>query len=160
MSTSFLSARKEWEVDISCLFNLKSYPMDTQRCRFEQATFYMMLYLSPGDNMGLWQYKSNGFYVTINYTGNLIDFDDPYQGMENGTSVFGFDITLERMLQPFLFQYYLPCMAIVLVSQISFIIPLSSIPGRVALVVTQFLTLTNIFIHQTVGYMNFREILS
>ena len=61
------------------------------------------------------------------------------------------------MFQPFLYMYYLPCMAIVLVSQISFIIPLSSIPGRVALVVTQFLTLTNIFIHQTVGYMSFRE---
>ena len=86
----------------------------------------------------------------------MTDFNDPYQDVVNGTTVFGFDITLERMVQPFLYMYYLPCMAIVLVSQISFIIPLSSIPGRVALVVTQFLTLTNIFIHQTVRFMHFR----
>ena len=42
--------------------------------------------------------------------------------------------------------------AIVVVAQISFIIPMSAIPGRVALVVTQFLTLTNIFIHEMVRY--------
>ena len=153
---SFLFASKEWEVDITCQFNLKSYPMDSQKCRFEQTSFWYMLFLSPGDNMGLWNYDSNGFYVTINYTGAMIDFEDPYQNSVNGTTVFGFDITLERMVQPFLYMYYLPCMAIVLVSQISFIIPLSSIPGRVALVVTQFLTLTNIFIHQTVRFMHFR----
>ena len=37
---------------------------------------------------------------------------------------------------------------IVLVAEIGFIIPASAIPGRVALLVTQFLTLINLFIHQ------------
>ena len=44
-----------------------------------------------------------------------------------------------------------------MIAIISFIIPLSSIPGRVALVVTQFLTLTNIFIHSTVSKLNENE---
>ena len=105
--------------------------------------------------MGAWTYNANGFYVTINYTGSFVEYNNSYPNMT--VKDFGFDITLERMFQPFLFQYYLPCMAIVLVSQISFIIPLSSIPGRVALVVTQFLTLTNIFIHSTVSKLNENE---
>ena len=70
---------------------------------------------------------------------------------KNGTCKCGFDVTLARMIQPYLFQYYFPSIAIVVVSQISFIIPLSAIPGRIGLIVTQFLTLTNIFIHQMVS---------
>ena len=151
-NTSIIWAYKHWKADISCEFNLRSYPMDTQNCRFEQTTFWSTLLLHQGDNMGIWKYNRNGFYITISYTGALVQFDEPFQDITNNT--FGFDITLERMVQPFLYQYYLPCMAIVLVSQISFIIPLTSIPGRVALVVTQFLTLTNIFIHQTVSNRN------
>ena len=41
----------------------------------------------------------------------------------------GFNITLQRIVQPYLYQYYLPCIAIVIVSQISFIIPLSAVSG-------------------------------
>ena len=68
----------------------------------------------------------------------------------------GFNITLERIVQPYLYEYYFPTFAIVVVSQISFMIPVSASPGRITLVVTQFLTLTNIFIHQKVGiYLNF-----
>ena len=57
---------------------------------------------------------------------------------------------MSRRLQPFIMECYLPCIAIVIVSHISFILPLDAIPGRVALLVTQFLTLTNICIHQQV----------
>ena len=64
----------------------------------------------------------------------------------------GFTIKMNRLLQPFIMECYLPCVAIVIVSKISFLIPLDSVPGRVALLVTQFLTLTNICIHQQVFY--------
>ena len=48
-------------------------------------------------------------------------------------------------------------MAIVVVSFISFLVPLTAIPGRIALVVTQFLTLTNMFIHQMVSFSMTRD---
>ena len=60
---------------------------------------------------------------------------------------------MRRNSRPFVIQYYLPCIGIVIVSQVSFIIPASSIPGRVGLVATQFLTLTNIFISEMVRNM-------
>ena len=90
----------------------------------------------------------HGFELDLRYSGTFIKYND---SMQNGSDTFGFNITLERMIQPYIYQYYLPCISIVVVSQISFVIPLSAIPGRVGLVVTQFLTLTNLFIHQMVN---------
>ena len=71
-------------------------------------------------------------------------------GHKDNDTKFGFTIKMSRRLQPFIMECYLPCIAIVIVSHISFILPLDAIPGRVALLVTQFLTLTNICIHQQV----------
>ena len=68
-------------------------------------------------------------------------------------TVFYFDVRVKRQISQYIFQYYIPSITIVIASSVSFIIPLSAIPGRVALVVTQFLTLTNIFIHQMVIYL-------
>ena len=66
-----------------------------------------------------------------------------------GTAI-GFRVYLRRKVTPFAIQYYIPCAAIVMLTQISFIVPISSIPGRVVLLITEFLTLINIFIHQQV----------
>ena len=49
--------------------------------------------------------------------------------------------------------------AIVVVSIMGFIIPASAIPGRVALLVTQFLTLINLFIYQMVSYPSIKHVL-
>ena len=62
-----------------------------------------------------------------------------------------FDIEMHRFLQPFFMHYYAPCILIILVTHASFIIPPDCIPGRVALLATQFLTLVNIFINQQVN---------
>ena len=66
-------------------------------------------------------------------------------------SKMGYDIELERQPEKYIYQYYIPCSLIVIASSCSFIIPRSPIPGRVALVVTQFLTLINIFMNLMVS---------
>ena len=92
--------------------------------------------------------------ITITPVGTLVD---PNTIMQNSTGEFGFDIKLQRFIQPYVFQYYFPCAAIVIISQISFTIPVSAIPGRVGIIVTQFLTLTNIFIYQMVSWVSKTE---
>jgi len=67
----------------------------------------------------------------------------------------GFDIELKRQYTKYIYQLYVPCITIVIAASFSYIFPISAIPGRVALVVTQFLTLTNIFINQMVTYLIF-----
>ena len=67
----------------------------------------------------------------------------------------GLDIKITRLLKPYVLKYYIPCIAIVIMSQLSFIIPLESLPARVGLVVTQFLTLISLFIQQMVNKLHY-----
>ena len=135
-----LGALKAWKAIIRCVFDFASYPFDIQRCKFLQiGNQGMDLECNTASNKIEWTQKIGEFHVEIQAVGN------------HDNDSIGFEIVLERAIEPYLYQYYIPSMAIVFVSQISFIIPLNAIPGRVALVATQFLTLVNIFIHQIVS---------
>ena len=67
-------------------------------------------------------------------------------------AITGFKIDLSRYYQSYILRYYLPMIAMVIVSWISFIIPPDIIPGRTALLVTIFLVLTSIFGHIQVTF--------
>ena len=135
-----LGGLKAWKAIIRCVFDFASYPFDVQRCKFEQfGNKGMDLTCKPSEKTIEWTQKIGEFYVKIQAVG------------KHDNDSIGFEIILDRAIEPYLYQYYIPSMAIVFVSQISFIIPLHAIPGRVALVATQFLTLVNIFIHQIVS---------
>ena len=139
-TTTKLGALKAWKAVIRCVFDFASYPFDVQRCKFLQfGNQGMDLECNTASNKIEWMQKIGEFYVEIQAVG------------KHDNDSIGFEIVLERAVEPYLYQYYIPSMAIVFVSQISFIIPLNAIPGRVALVATQFLTLVNIFIHQIVS---------
>ena len=145
---SSLFAYKDWRATLFCEFDFSNFPLDTQSCVFRQTLPPAhMCFLSKPENPEKWNHIANGYKVKVIQNGSFIEYNSTIQ---NGSRKCGFNLTLDRIIQPYLLQYYFPSMAIVIVSQISFIIPLSAIPGRVALVVTQFLTLTNIFIHQMV----------
>ena len=160
-TATFLFLEKDWRVTTFCKFDFTTFPFDTQVCEFRQKfqsyeNVFLLIYPSSGSSyavnitkpIGDWSYEVSGFEANITPIGTLIEsHKDEEQRDEN----FGFDIVLKRIIRPYLFQYYFPCAAIVIVSHISFVIPLTSIPGRVALMVTQFLTLTQIFISQMVS---------
>merc|ERR1711874_522483 len=60
-------------------------------------------------------------------------------------SLAGFEMVLQRHVSHYLITYYLPSGLFVIVSWISFVVPPDIIPGRMALLVTLFLVLVNIF---------------
>merc|ERR1719350_836817 len=60
-------------------------------------------------------------------------------------SLSGFEMVLTRYVATYIIAYYLPSGLFVIVSWISFLIPMDVIPGRMALLVTLFLVLVNIF---------------
>ena len=148
-NSSKLIAVKDWELTIHCKFDFSKFPLDTQHCQFLQMgneEFLLQLYNQTLNETTMRRRRrTNGFEVTIASAENL--YLDGSNEMENGIKCIGFNITLDRVVRVYLFQYYFPSIAIVVVSMISFIIPVSATPGRVALMVTQFLTLINIFIH-------------
>ena len=148
-----LQAWKSWKVIVDCNFDFTAYPLDVQHCDFLQyGEAYIRLKLCNDMEHNISKKQKSDVYrvaITPMQTVKRLDHGKEVEG--NGTVYVGLTISLRRILSPYLFQYYFPCIAIVVISEISFIIPLSAIPGRVALVVTQFLTLINIFIHQMVN---------
>ena len=150
-NTTLIFATHEFKATVSCAFNFSSFPLDTQHCPFRTGSTGpggdIINVLYDPDNKGyhsMKEYETSEFDIIVKFVGSPLT-------QESSTDKFGFDIEMKRHIESYFFQYYLPCMSIVMVSLISFIVPLSAIPGRIALVVTQFLTLTNIFIHQMVS---------
>ena len=141
-NTTFLHLITGGRVNVYCDYEFQNFPFDTQRCKYRLTSrnpthVQGVLYNLTSTHNIPKQNESVGFSVMIQF--------------RNDSTELGFDVELKRLIQSYVGQYYFPAFAIVAVSFVSFIVPLSSIPGRVALVVTQFLTLTNIFIHQIVS---------
>ena len=140
-------AWKEWKATIVCDFEFKNFPFDTQTCRFVQKIDSNSLtHIEYFSNMTNMEYTAVGFDIEI-----LLKEETTQNETDDflmSVNEIGFNITLKRIVNPYLYQCYLPCAAIVTVSQVSFMIPQESVPGRISLIATQFLTLTNIFIYQ------------
>ena len=60
-------------------------------------------------------------------------------------SITGIEIKFVRHKGKYLYVYYLPSGLFVVVSWVSFLVPPEIIPGRMAMLITLFLVLTNIF---------------
>ena len=134
-------------------FSFVHFPMEENSCKFLLGTamYKVNFYFGGGDEWKVNKIQDkivNGYSVDNVSWINKYPYEYGYDGM--GKAV-GFEISLKRNAMPYVMQYYVPCAVIVMLTQISFIIPLNAIPGRVALLVTEFLTLTNIFIHQQVN---------
>ena len=121
--------------------------MDTQYCNFVMDGSY------PYRDIIELRFEVGHFGYT-NKNANIDEFDIEisFDDNSNQTGMHS-RIKMKRHLLPFIIKYYLPCIAIITVSLINFLISIYSIPARVALLVTQFLTLTNILIAQQVNIL-------
>ena len=159
LDSTFIEYYIEAEVTIYCSFNLHLYPIDEQECELKigssnhgSAIAFQLVETLWRDIYGVGYYHSKDFYVeTIfqesknTYLGNVY-----FSEMRE----VGFKIKLKRCLLSYVFRYYLPCGTIVIISQISFLIPPDQIPGRTTLLITTFLILANIFIGQQVNIVS------
>ena len=150
--TIIVTAWGKWTIKISCRFDFSKYPFDDQNCRLRMTVPFRNLTIFDASHS---LYNQEGFgnfnlkqrvYVS---PGIWSDFAQEYQ------TLFGVYNNMPRQIDAYVHQFYVPCIFIVTMSFSSFIIPVTAIPGRVAVIVTQFLTLTNIFIHQMVRMSKF-----
>ena len=144
-----------WSLTISCPFNSSNFPFDKSTCPL--VIRFRSIDASFGTSKisaieAVEQTDMDGFKIGLSQIGTI----NTSWGSINITQM-RVDIILERQVSKYIYQYYMPCIAIVIATSFSFIIPLSAIPGRVALIVTQFLTLTNIFINQMVSLVYIYE---
>ena len=136
--------KSEYRSRIYCTFDYSLYPMDRHLCTLRlgsrSSSSTLMLQKDEIDE-NLPIYSAAGFDLVS----TLFD-----ENVNNGSNTIGVKMEMTRRLNPFLLKYYAPAIAVVIVSEISFLIPVAAIPGRIGLLVTLFLTLTNLFIHNMV----------
>ena len=136
--------KSEYRSRIYCAFDYSLYPMDRHSCtlrlgsRSSSSTFRLQKN-EIDENLPI--YSAAGFDLVS----TLFD-----ENINDGSNTIGVKMEMTRRLNPFLLKYYAPAIAVVIVSEISFLIPVAAIPGRIGLLVTLFLTLTNLFIHNMV----------
>ena len=147
--TANVETTYEIKASIYCEFDHSKYPLDKQNCSLTLGSSSLgAIFVLQNDNdieTGNKTYIASNFHVSTKF------FDDQRHAFGNNTIGMRFFMTHSTL--PYLVKYYIPCIAIVIISMMSFTIPLSAIPGRIALLVTQFLTLTNLFIYEMVSAM-------
>lgn len=134
------------KVTIYCNFDFHRYPMDKQECNFTIGSAY------PAKNAVAFTYNASAFYFAKerqNTDSYDISITSNNENMYNITQ-FGFTIRMNRRMQHYAMECYIPCTTISVVAPVSFVISFESIPGRFALLMTLFLTLTNLCIYTQV----------
>jgi len=132
-----------------CPMRFDKFPLDTQTCKFRVGSYSYdsskLLFITK--NAG---YSSGGTNsIALDYDISITTLAPEDSVLDYGAlgnfSLSGFEMVLTRYVATYIIAYYLPSGLFVIVSWISFLIPMDVIPGRMALLVTLFLVLVNIF---------------
>lgn len=144
-NSMLVSRVREMRMSLYCAFRSNMFPLDSQNCTFrlsnEDAGRLQLFFDHDTNKNDTTVFEKYGFTISIIYENGINTKDSLYVGL---------NFEMKRVISPFVFQYYLPAAAVVFLSQIGLIIPLTSIPGRIGLLATLFLSLTNLFINHMV----------
>jgi len=132
-------------ITISCRMMFDDYPLDAHTCQFQVGSYY--------DTEKTVKCSSQYVYDESRQRSlqHFIEFEplperDQSVVLPSGTyAACGFQVKLVRKTMQYLVQVYLPSGMFVLVSWVSFLIKPEVVPGRMAMLVTLFLVLINIF---------------
>ena len=133
-----------------CPMRFDKFPLDKQTCMFTLGSY------SYNDAKMVFNTKGAGYTapkvsnsIALDYAITITKLKPQDTILEYGAlgnySLAGFEMVLDRYVSTYIITYYLPSGLFVIVSWISFLIPMDVIPGRMALLVTLFLVLVNIF---------------
>ena len=123
------------------------YPLDEHICKFRVGSTNMdNNYMRFGDTT--FNYDSSSRNTILDYKVSVTAMTEEdriikYSGANY--SVTGLEMKLVRNSQKYLYIYYLPSGLFVVVSWVGFLIPPEVVPGRMAMLITLFLVLINIF---------------
>jgi len=132
-------------ITISCRMNFDDYPLDAHTCQFQVGSYYdthETVTCSSFFIYDLDRQRSLQHFIQIER------LPEKFKVLTLPSGIYaacGFQVRLQRKQMQFLVQVYLPSFMFVIVSWVSFLIKPEVVPGRMALLVTLFLVLINIF---------------
>ena len=132
-------------ITISCQMNFNKYPLDSQICPFQIGSYFgtfKTVTCSSYYEFDEDRQRSLQYFTSIT---QLSEQDQNVTLPSGNYAACGFTIKLRRMRMQNLIQVYVPSTMFVMVSWVSFLIKPEIIPGRMALLITLFLVLINIF---------------
>ena len=143
-NSTIIMADFQWKAMIPCNMDFLAYPFDRQTCRVRM--FVKKLNISIVEmpwitNEVIREQSHIKGYQLVEEKYSKSYKDRRSSGGES--TEFGINIKLRRIFTPYFNLYYIPCMVVVMISFLSFMIPVSS-SSRIGLLVTQFLSLVTI----------------
>ena len=131
-----------------CPMHFEKFPLDTQKCKFLVGSYSyddsQMTFVTANARYN--NKESNSIPLEYGIEINPLSKEDSlliFEGLGN-FSLAGFELTLKRHVSTYIMTYYLPSGLAVIISWISFLIPMDVIPGRTAFLGIIFLALINI----------------
>lgn len=146
--STVIMADFQWKVTIPCNMDFLAYPFDRQTCRVRM--FVKKLNISIVDMPWITNEVIRDQSHIKGYQLVEEEYSKSYKDRRSSGSEsteFGINIKLRRIFTPYFNLYYIPCIVVVMISFLSFMIPVSS-SSRIGLLVTQFLSLITIYIHE------------
>ena len=147
--TRFVQYEALLDFTISCQMTFDRYPLETHACPFRIGSYESTNETVSCTSKHVYDLeRQRSLQYSIEYE-ELPEADRTYSNNAIfDTKIFavcGFNILLARNRVQILFQVYFVCILFVIVSWVSFIIQPQIVPGRMALLVTIFLVLINVF---------------
>jgi len=132
-------------ITISCRMMFDDYPLDAHTCQFQVGSYYDTNKTVKCSSTYVYdESRQRSLQHFIEFE-NLHEKDMSVVLPSGAYAACGFQIRLVRKTMQYLVQVYLPSCMFVVVSWVSFLIKPEVVPGRMALLVTLFLVLINIF---------------
>jgi len=132
-------------ITISCQMNFDDYPLDAHTCQFQVGSYY--------DTQETVTCKAQFIYDqerqrSLQHFLQIEDLPECFHTVDIPSGIYsacGFQVKLQRKQMQYVVQVYLPSAMFVIVSWVSFLVKPEVVPGRMAMLVTLFLVLINIF---------------
>jgi len=135
-------------VTFLCGMRFESYPLDRHVCRFRLgSSSYNDQQMRFSTTLLDYNQASQNTILDYEVVAEELDIQDRQllYGKMGNYSLAGFQFNLKRHMAKYVWNYHFPSGLFVMVSWVSFLVSPSVVPGRMGLLVTLFLVLTNMF---------------
>ncbi|XP_023330425.1 gamma-aminobutyric acid receptor subunit alpha-2-like [Eurytemora carolleeae] len=125
--------------------NFDDYPLDAHTCQFQVGSYYDTYETVTCNSHFIYDAERQR---SLQHFIQIEDIPEKYRSVRLPSGEYaacGFQVRLQRKKMQYIVQVYLPTSLFVIVSWVSFLIKPEVVPGRMALLVTLFLVLINIF---------------